>query len=122
MKILENMDLCYGCAACANACRLGAITMEKASDGFLYPAIDDSKCVNCGACQNVCPALHAKFDNDDNPEVYAVMASDDIREKSASGGMFTLLAEYAFSKNGYVCGAVFDKSHLSAQLIMIDNP
>ena len=121
MKILENMDLCYGCAACSNACRLNAITMEKASDGFLYPAIDESKCVNCNACKSVCPALHAKFDNEEKPEVYAVMADDGIREKSASGGMFTLLAEYAFSKNAYVCGAAFDEDFRSAHHMMINS-
>ena len=121
MKILENMNLCYGCGACANACRLNAISMEKASDGFLYPVIDEKKCVNCNACKSVCPALNAKFDNSNNPKVYAVMADDGIREKSASGGMFTLLADYAFSKNGYVCGAAFDEGFLSVSHIMIKN-
>ena len=122
MKILENMDLCYGCAACANTCHFGAIEMKRASDGFLYPEIDESKCVNCNACKSVCPALQAKFDNDDAPEVYAIMAEDGIREKSASGGMFTLLADYAFAKKGYVCGAIFNDDYLSTRLVMIDNP
>ena len=120
MKILENMDLCYGCAACANACRFEAITMERADDGFLYPTINESKCVNCNACKAVCPALQAKFDNYENPEVYAVMADDSIREKSASGGMFTLLAELALSRGGCVCGAVLNDDYLSTKLVMID--
>lgn len=119
MKILDNMDICYGCAACANACRLDAITMEKASDGFLYPVINESKCVNCNACKSVCPALHATFDNEEKPEVYAVMAEDSIREKSASGGMFTLLAEYAFEKNAYICGSAFNDDFKGAHHVMI---
>ena len=37
------------------------------------------------------------------------MANDEIRMKSSSGGMFTLLAEYVLDKGGYVCGAAYDK-------------
>ena len=121
MKILDNMDLCYGCAACANKCSFGAITMKSADDGFLYPVIDETKCVNCNACKSVCPALQAKFDNDENPDVYAVMANDDIREKSASGGMFTLLANYALEKNAYICGAAFKEDFRGVHHIMINS-
>lgn len=122
MKILENIDLCYGCSACANACRLGAISMQESSDGFLYPVIDEAKCVGCNACKSVCPALVAKYDNSATPDVFAAMADDHIRERSASGGIFTLLADYAFSKGGYVCGAVFSDDYLSAKLVMISDP
>ncbi len=120
MQILDNIDLCYGCGACQNACRTGAITMEAASDGFLYPVIDEGKCVDCNACKAVCPALQAKFDNEENPEVYAIMADDGIREKSASGGVFTLLAELALEKNAYICGAAFNEDYRSAHHIMIN--
>ena len=39
---------------------------------------------------------------------FAVMASDDIREKSSSGGAFTVLARNILSRGGVVCGAAFD--------------
>jgi len=121
MKILENMDLCYGCGACENACPKGAISMSAASDGFLYPIVDEDKCVNCNLCKKVCPQLNASYENKGKPRVYAVMASDEIRGKSASGGMFSLLAEYAFSQNGVVCGAAFEDGFRSVKQIMIDN-
>lgn len=119
MKILENMNLCYGCAACVNACAVGAISMVAAKDGFLYPQVDDAKCVNCNACRSVCPQLNATYDNVGAPEVYAVMAEDDIRAVSASGGMFTLLAEYALEKDAYICGCAFSPDFRSARHIMI---
>lgn len=40
----------------------------------------------------------------------AAHKSEEVLKKSSSGGMFTILAEYVFSKNGVVFGAVFDSS------------
>lgn len=120
MKILENMDLCYGCGACDNICPKKAITMKPAEDGFLYPEIDDQLCISCNACKNVCPQLNAKYENSKDPAVYAVMANDDIRAKSASGGVFSVLAEYAFKNDGYVCGAAFSEDFRSVKHKMID--
>ena len=119
MIILENMDKCYGCEACANICPKSAIKMVAAKDGFLYPEIDNSLCVECGACKRVCPSLNKKYENAKAPTVYAAMASDDIRKRSASGGIFTLLADYVFDKGGYVCGAAFDEGFLSVSHVMV---
>ncbi|MBQ7906875.1 MAG: polysaccharide pyruvyl transferase family protein [Clostridia bacterium] len=121
MKILDNMDYCYGCEACANACPVNAIKMTESNEGFLYPEIDDSLCISCGACQRTCPAINRKYENDKQPMVYAAMASDDIREKSASGGIFTLLAENVIGKGGYACGCAFDDDFLGAHSLMVDN-
>ena len=120
MKILENMDLCYGCGACDNICPKNAITMKPAEDGFLYPEIDETVCINCNACKTVCPQLNAEYENSKKPSVYAVMANDEIRAKSASGGVFTVLAEYAFQNDGYVCGAEFSDDFRSVKHAMID--
>jgi len=119
MKILENMDLCYGCAACANICPKAAITMEPAKDGFLYPVINPDTCIECGACQKVCPQIHAQYENDREPKVYAMMADDEIRARSASGGVFSLLAELAFEQDGYVVGAAFAEDFRSVHHTMI---
>ncbi len=34
MRILDNMESCYGCEACRNACTTGAISMKKIQKVF----------------------------------------------------------------------------------------
>ncbi|MBQ7633319.1 MAG: Coenzyme F420 hydrogenase/dehydrogenase, beta subunit C-terminal domain [Alphaproteobacteria bacterium] len=120
VNLKVSTEDCCGCGACANKCGVKAITMKENDEGFLYPVIDEDTCINCGQCLNVCPVLNSEFDNTKNPECYAVMASDEIREKSSSGGMFTLLAEHILNKSGVVCGAAFDEKW-NVHHIIIDN-
>jgi len=81
--------------------------MRENAEGFLYPEIDMVKCINCGLCAKICPVLNPLYSNFKDPECYAVMASDEIRKDSASGGVFPVLA-YKFLENcGFVAGAVW---------------
>lgn len=105
-------DQCYGCGACMNACSAKAIFMEPDGAGFLRPVIDGGLCVDCGACANACPRLHPVYANESPDKCLAVMASDNIRRKSSSGGVFTLLAEHVLAKGGVVFGAAFTDDSL----------
>ena len=98
-------DQCTGCGACYNKCSIQAITMEYDSEGFIFPKIGDA-CVNCGACAQACPALNP-LPLHPVPVSYAVWANNEIRAKSSSGGMFTLLANEIIRENGVVCGAKY---------------
>ena len=111
--------LCNGCAACSNACPVNAISMVRNNEGFLYPKIDSSICINCGLCDKICEAEVAQR-NKPQPDCYAAMASDEIRKESSSGGVFTILANYVLQKDGYVCGCTFDISDLKAKHIIIN--
>lgn len=53
--LYERKELCCGCTACYAICPKNAITMEPDEEGFLYPDIDEEKCVRCYQCLNVCP-------------------------------------------------------------------
>lgn len=108
--VTEKKNQCFGCNACYNICPVGAISMKEDDEGFLYPFIDEAKCTNCGMCKKACPSLNKSEiynGNGKNPDCYAVMADDEIRLKSSSGGAFTLIADYILDKGGYVCGAAF---------------
>ena len=53
--LYKRKEECCGCSACYAVCSQHAIKMEADSEGFLYPEIDQNKCVVCGACLKVCP-------------------------------------------------------------------
>lgn len=105
---LAPKTICSGCTACQSICPKEAISMVADKEGFLYPRVDESKCVQCGLCEKVCPSL-----NRDLPRtplaVYAAKAKDDeLRLKSSSGGVFSLLARQVIARGGVVYGAGFD--------------
>ena len=45
---------CCGCTACAAACPVGAISMQADEHGFPYPAIEATRCIDCGTCLAIC--------------------------------------------------------------------
>ncbi len=94
---LDNNDtsMCCGCSVCADSCPVGAISFGYGSDGAKYPKINEDACISCGACRRVCPVKEKPLLTDAAFEkrAYALMVeSDDLREKSASGGAFEAIA------------------------------
>lgn len=111
---------CTGCAACYSCCPKKAISMEPDNDGFFVPVINKDLCINCGLCVNICPANKYKFDNNNSPEVYAVMADDILRKTSSSGGAFGIIATYVLENNGIVCGAAFNDDMVVEHIMVSD--
>ena len=105
--LLPNRDLCTGCGGCASACPKGCIRMEADAEGFLYPLVDQSRCVDCKKCQQACAVLH-KPAVGETVQVWATRNADlDIRRESSSGGVFTALAQAVICDGGAVCAAVY---------------
>lgn len=102
---------CTGCGACLNICPTNAIVMCADKEGFLMPKIDTEKCIACGLCKKVCPTFEKNTYMKENVSCYALMAQDDIRAISSSGGAFTLLAEKVLEKGGAVCGAAWTEGY-----------
>lgn len=91
---------CCGCTACYASCPVGAIEMQADFEGFLYPHIDMSKCIDCGKCLRVCKNV---LPYKEPQIIYSCRNSSELRARSSSGGVFSRLAEYVLEQGGVVC-------------------
>lgn len=103
---------CTGCFACKQVCPNGAIQFTN-ENGFLYPRIESTLCVECGLCTKVCPVLtvnQTEVRGDaDQTTCYAIWnKSNEERIKSSSGGVFSALAKQVITEGGVVYGAAWD--------------
>lgn len=108
MEICKREECC-GCFACVNICPKQCIHMEPDTVGDIYPVIDESKCISCGACQRAC--LNNKALSLRKPKsVYRAWVKDNTaRSESSSGGLGTALAETVLRKQGIVYGAALQQ-------------
>ena len=110
---IKDLKECCGCTACANVCIHDAIMMEPDALGFVYPKVDESKCVDCGLCEKVC-SFNDNYDKSLNlpvPDVYGARHKD-MNEvmKSRSGAAFVAISDYILERGGVVYGAGY-KDH-----------
>lgn len=107
---MMEKQFCCGCTACVHSCPVHCITMQEDEEGFLYPLIDKERCIHCHRCETVCPMQKAEKRITDT-EVYVGYCKDEVtRERSSSGGIFSVLTEWALQQNGVVFGAAFDEN------------
>lgn len=114
---------CTGCGVCVFSCPQEAISMKAFEEGFLYPIVDQEKCVGCAVCNQVCPVLVKRIE-EKNVKGYAVQLKDDVvLKKCASGGAFYGIAKKVLQDNGVVFGVkdlgrelVYTKAETEQQL------
>ena len=109
MIVIINKTDCCGCSACEQACPKHCISLIPDKEGFWYPQVEKSVCIGCGLCEKVCPVLNPKPERTPLHVYAAINKNDEIREKSASGGMFTLIAQRVITEGGVVFGVKFDE-------------
>ena len=103
---LCEQNECTGCGACYNICPKHAIDMKTDAEGFKFPEIDASLCIECKLCQKACHILSPVSKHRQVDKPLAVLAKEDsLREKSSSGGVFSILAQEILSRGGAVFGA-----------------
>ena len=117
-----EQEHCCGCTACASICPNNCITIEtEENTGFHYPVLTKPEdCIHCNLCNQVCPnkkqfnVLHFVSN-----AKYIISSNDDIRKKSASGGVFYHVAKWMIENNGMVCGARYDEN-FNVKHVIID--
>lgn len=107
INILDKKDCC-GCASCVQVCPKQCISMNEDCEGFLYPKVDSADCVDCGLCEKVCPVINQNEPSEPLAVYAAMNSNEEIRLKSSSGGIFTLLALQIIAEGGVVFGARFN--------------
>ena len=87
MLQITDKSKCCGCNACVQRCPKQCIVMHEDEEGFLYPRVDVTLCIDCGLCEKVCPVLNQNQER--KPlKVYAAINKDErIRMLSSSGGL-----------------------------------
>jgi coenzyme F420-reducing hydrogenase beta subunit len=100
-------DKCCGCTACMSVCPKQCISMEVDGEGFLYPLVDQSLCIDCEACVRTCPFYHPSESHKPEEVYAAINTNEGIRMESSSGGVFTMMAEKVINDGGVVFGAKY---------------
>ncbi|MCK9181583.1 MAG: Coenzyme F420 hydrogenase/dehydrogenase, beta subunit C-terminal domain [Fibrobacteraceae bacterium] len=120
---INKTEDCCGCRSCEQICPQHCISMQENEEGFRYPVVDESRCVNCGLCVSRCPwiekpAIRIKLDKS---IAYAARIKDDsILKRSSSGGVFSALALLALKNGGVVCGCAFDDKLIAKHIFVTD--
>ena len=120
IRHIVETDQCAGCGACTSVCPQQCAAMQIHESGFYRPAVTESQCTGCGLCVSVCPIAQKSDGNcmegsslaatrNECRHVYASWhCSDDVRNLSSSGGIFSAIAEHVIEQGGVVFGAAFD--------------
>lgn len=107
ITLFKNKKDCCACGACLNICPKKAIKMQEDENGFLYPIIDNDKCIKCGLCIKTCALQNSKLTN--TPlKTHAAQSNNTDLKKSASGGIFASLAINVIKAGGVVYGAALE--------------
>lgn len=129
--MLNIKEECTGCMACVNKCPVSAIDIQKNEYGFVFPMINADKCINCNMCNQVCPIddleEHVPLEKRVPKKINTLEAfsmfhnSEDVVEKSSSGGVFYGLAQNILKKNGIVFGCYYNIEQKRAYLTDTDH-
>lgn len=111
-----SLEECCACGACVSACptQPRAMQLVENDEGFLYPQIDEARCIGCHACERACFYRQGMTDWPDRlrgeREAYAVQMRDVAERLSCqSGGLSSLLTKQMLARGGVVYGCVLDE-------------
>lgn len=122
--MLSEKTRCCGCESCASKCQKGAITMVSDKEGFFYPEIDKSICIECRICMTVCPnnILHRMQLKEHNRKCYGgYLKNKDLLKEVSSGGAATALSKLVVNNGGVVFGVSYTSDYTGATFVKCEN-
>jgi len=124
MNILEIGKDCVGCGSCEHSCSHKAITLRPDMEGFYYPIIDNTLCVDCSLCYKSCPQVFhtQELGHQRNIVQFPYNVISRLKryyKKSASGAVFVTIAHKFLQKykNAVVCGAAYSEGRIHHILV-----
>ena len=119
---LEN---CCGCGNCALVCKQNAIVVDLDPTGFYKRIIDDSKCINCHACELVCPMTADTLKHRTTLGIkafYASISDPDVLKAASSGGIASAIAAYwLHGDNSVVYGSQYAPDHYGVKTVRVSS-
>lgn len=120
--IICERDNCCGCGLCKSQCPCNAIEMVPDQEGFMYPEVNESKCVSCEKCKQICPVLKSikkeeaiEVSQNQLPEIYSAY-KENLEEllKSSAGGVANSIGEAVIKAGGVVFGVRYQSDYRGA--------
>lgn len=105
---VTDKHLCCGCEACVQTCPKHCISFSEDTEGFRYPSVDKSTCIDCGLCEKVCPVINQAKEQVPLKVFAAKNKVESELLSSSSGGLFIVIARKVIADGGVVFGARFD--------------
>lgn len=109
MISIIDRSKCCGCSACVQKCPKQCISMHLDDEGFYYPHVESSTCIDCGLCEKVCPVINQQTPRQPLQCLAVKGKQEAIVKNSSSAGIFYLLAERTIHNKGIVFGARFNE-------------
>ncbi len=107
MKTVCEINECTGCKACINVCTHKAINLVDTMKN-LNAVIDESICVNCARCTDVCPNRNTVNKRTQISWWQGWSKNENIREQGSSGGVASSIMMNFVNWGGYVCSCLFE--------------
>lgn len=108
MKTVCKNNQCAGCMACVDICTKDAITIRDELSAY-NAVINIEKCVDCGACHNICPQNQSAAAQKPIAWYQGWSEEANIRSGGSSGGAAGAVAKAFIKDGGTVCSCTFSE-------------